>query len=306
MDQIDHAQASAQLRDQFNAAIKERGISVQKAATQMGMKSSARLSQWAKGKYGGRVDRVETSVTAWLARESGRTEIISDEIPFVKTTIAKKAFDVARKAHVARSICLLVGPSGVGKTRAMREYATVNPDVIMIECHKLYRARDVISDIHRATGLDGKGTVHVMVRDIVERLKGNGRLIIIDEAENLNATSLDEIRRIHDWAGVGILYVGLERFYAQLRGLRGDYEYLVNRVRARAKVERLTEDDARQIIMRYIDQPGSLVRHFHEASNGVARLLITLIVDSMELARAYDTRVTPDIITAVVQERGLS
>jgi hypothetical protein len=38
----------------------------------------------------------------------------------------------------------------------------------------------------------------------------------------------------------------------------------------------------------------------------VARLLITLIVDSMELARAYDTRVTPDIITAVVQERGLS
>ena len=61
-----------------------------------------------------------------------------------------------------------------------------------------------------------------MVSGIVKKLKGSGRMIIIDEAEHLPYKALELLRRVHDKAGMGVLLVGLPRLIHKIMEGRGE------------------------------------------------------------------------------------
>ena len=46
------------------------------------------------------------------------------------------------------------------------------------------------------------------MNEVVNKLNNSGRLLIIDEAENLPYRALEITRRIHDKTAVGVLLVG--------------------------------------------------------------------------------------------------
>lgn len=306
MKESNENQTAEQLvRDQFAEFVERRGKgSMTAAARSMGLSSSA-LSRWANGKYSGDNDKVSAAVTSFLEREAMREQIEPlDEIPFQDTSVARKFFLAASKAHVNRSIALVIGPSGVGKTRIAKEYVRRNPDVIMIECDATQHLRHVIADIHLAVGMSGNGTAPDMLREIIARLRGSGRLLICDEAENLSNTALDAIRRIHDKAGIGVLYVGLKKFENKLLRLREQHEYLTNRVRTKTEIDHLDPADTYEIAKSILpDDPEGISDALHTASNGVARVLIDLCKDARDISRFKRKPVTETMIKHIVSER---
>ena len=202
-------------------------------------------------------------------------------------------------------IGLVTGESGIGKTRSIEWYCSNGTGVIHIRAHAKYSTKDVFADIHRALGFDGTGNVHKMMNDIVSKISGNKRLIIIDEAEHLTANTLDEIRQINDRSGAGVLYVGLPKFRAQLKTLRSKFEYIVNRISVPRRIDQLSTDDVEALVRTVLPEAaGKVSAEFHSASAGNARVLETLIFNVQRTLRIRqkterDAVITPDMIRQV-------
>ncbi|MDT8324284.1 MAG: AAA family ATPase [Bacteroidota bacterium] len=280
-------------------------VSLTAAARSMGLAGSA-LSRWSHGKYEGNNEKIAQAVAVFLDREDERGRILHEGgVPFITTAVSKSVFGAARKAHLTRSMGLLVGPSGVGKTRSIKEYARRYPDAILIECNVFAKAREVVTDIHRAVGGSGTGSDNQMLSDIVERLRGSGRLLIIDEAESLRARTLDGIRRIHDFAEIGVLYVGLDKFYHQLRKLNVDYEYVVNRIRTFTRLGRLDIDDTQALASTILPDAKQIAEELHDASHGVARVLLDLCREVAAMSRVNEIEINAEMVRQAAEERGV-
>lgn len=304
-DSNENQTAEQLVRDQFAEYIDRKGKgSMAAAARGMGLSASA-LSRWANGKYTGDNEKVTAAVASFLEREAARIQIEPlDEIPFQETSIYKRFFQAAKKAHITRSIALIIGPSGVGKTRIAKEYVNRNHGVMMIECDATQQLRHVMADIHRAAGMSGNGTAPDMLGELITRLRGSGRLLICDEAENLSSQSLDSIRRLHDKAGIGILYVGLKKFENKLLRLREEHEYLINRVRTKTELDYLDQNDTYAIASGILTEGlEDISDALHEASNGVARILIDLCKDARDLSQYKRKPVTETMLKHIVAER---
>ena len=89
-----------------------------------------------------------------------------------------------------------------------------------------------------------------MLIDIVNKLKNSGRLIIVDEAENLPYRALELLRRIYDKAKVGILLVGLPKLLTNLKGNKGQYKQLYSRVGVLAELLPIPGNDILEITSR--------------------------------------------------------
>jgi DNA transposition AAA+ family ATPase len=127
------------------------------------------------------------------------------------------------------------GPSGIGKTTAIRAYqrsasnvwvATLNPTA-----GGLY---GVLGAITRAVGVSEKSPLnkHDAVVDAIRAKRG---LLVIDEAQHATTQALDQVRAIHDRAKIDIALVGNETVYARLEGdgRKPAFAQLFSRVGAR-------------------------------------------------------------------------
>jgi DNA transposition AAA+ family ATPase len=204
--------------------------------------SGASVSQWLGGIYPANPKELEKKISAWLQR---RREV--DALPLqgverfqsvVKTVVYNQVTGSLRQCHLYGKIGVVTSPSGTGKTTAIRDYVAQNPGSIAIDCHPTFPMRSVLQEIAKQGGIEARGNVHEVLMAICDKLKGSGKVIILDEAEHLKPTVLDVVRRIYDLSGVGIVYVGLPRFAATVRGLRGEYQYIWNRCRVKREVQR--------------------------------------------------------------------
>jgi len=111
-------------------------------------------------------------------------------------------------------------PSGTGKTRTANEYKLRNRATILITLDITTRAPGaVIRRIADRTGGQGKRyNIGDLLEAVIERLRGSKRLIIVDEAHFLSWEGHELLRKIHDCAGVGIVYLGQERLYSEMKG----------------------------------------------------------------------------------------
>ena len=190
--------------------------------------SPTTLHLWLNDKYKGNVGKINKAVEQYMERELLREENVN--IPFVETSVAQDIFEIANTCHVESEIGVCCGCAGVGKTYAVKMYALEHSDVILIETDFGYTPKVLFSEIHKTLGFEGTGALHNMVIDIVDKLKNSGRLIIVDEAENLPYRALELLRRIYDKARVGILLVGMPKLLKNLQGDKGQYTQLYSRV----------------------------------------------------------------------------
>jgi DNA transposition AAA+ family ATPase len=288
------------LRQELRALMEERGISQGVVARALGI-SNTSLSQWLSSTYKGNVSKIDGDVEGFLRLQNERSKGRKKEIAFVQTSAARKLYEVARICHLDGEIGVVYGEAGIGKTMAAKQYAAVNTDVILIEADLGYTARALFTDLHRRVGLDGAGTVHDMFNDVVARLDGSGRMIIIDEAEHLPYRALELLRRIYDKAGIGILLVGMPRLVHNLRGKKGEYAQLYSRVGIATNLQRLQAQDAEAIVRSVIPESNGLWKTFMEASGGNSRRMSMLIIRSIRLAEINDTKVTPEVVQLAAQ-----
>ncbi len=271
-------------REKLKQLMSEKKLSQNAVAKAMGVNAGA-LSAWVNDTYKGDNAKIAQAVEGFLIRNAEKAETTKKRVPFVKTVASKRLFEIARTCHIDEIVGVAYGDSGVGKTTCAKEYVRQNNDVILVEADPGYTAKVVVSEIHQALGLDGKGSLHDMFAECVTRLSRTGRLIIIDEAESLPYKALEMLRRLHDKAEIGILLVGMPRLISNLRGRKGEFTQLYSRIGIASKLGGFCEDDTALYLTEVMPDGMSLLPTFHQVSGGDPRTLRELTRESRRLAK---------------------
>lgn len=271
------------------------GWSMNKLAKSAGISPSA-LSQFISGQYPGDNEKVKTKIATVIERESAKNFLHKTSPNFIETSISARFFDIARAAHLYQEIGVCYSDAGLGKTESAREYTGRNPDTILIEADPGYTVSVLFKELHDRLGNGGHKAVHYLFEDCVHRLKGTGRLLIIDEAEQLSYKSLEMIRRLHDKSGIGVLLAGMHKLLGNLRGIRGEYAQLYSRVGMAVKLDPLKESDTRAIVSRLLSDATDFWHIFHRECAGNTRRLIKTINRTIHISDVNKCSIDEDVI----------
>lgn len=285
----------SKLQEQLRQYVEEHDLSISAVSRAIDY-SQAVISQWMDGKYPGDNAKVEDAVKNFLELQQDRKSLPKQDIPFVQISTTRKIHETARMCHLDGEIGVIYSDAGLGKTVGVKRYAEKNRNVILIEADLGHTAKVLFADLHRRLGMDGRGSVHDMFEDVVMKLKGSGRFIIVDEAEHLPYRALELLRRLYDKAGVGILLVGMPRLIMNLRGRRGEYAQLYSRVGVAVKLDVLKAVDVQDVVSAAIPGSNGIWKSFNEASGGNARILSKLIYRTQRVAKINNTHITPEIV----------
>src|SRR5665213_176714 len=180
----------------------------------------------------------------WLEDEAKR-EAAPKPTDFVMTRVAEEIFTVAEAAVTLKCIGLVHGPSGLGKTMALKAVAVEKPGSAFISVRTACTApKGLLQSIGAALGLRNVSSEspRAMTRRLEELLIGTPRLIIIDEIHKL-ATGGDDkalhvLRDLYDATGAPMLWSGTTDLVAYLeRGQARGHEPLAQ-IRRRIGIAR--------------------------------------------------------------------
>jgi DNA transposition AAA+ family ATPase len=257
------------------------------------------LSQYLGGKYPGDNEGIDKQVKAFLDLQQARAERKKIVTPFLETSVARKVHEAASIAHEDGIMVVVVSEAGYGKTEALKEYAKRNPDVIYLEIDLGYNAQVLFQEIHKHEfGDTSHKELHDMHNSIIDKLRGSGRMIIIDQAEYLPHKALEMLRAVYDSAGVGILLCGLPRLLENLRGQRGQYLQLHSRIGAVAKLAPITMDDAKLIITRMLGEKRAekVYASFYKRANCNARHMVKMVNAAVRIAHVNQCHINEDVV----------
>ena len=230
---------------QIRAILDKGEFSQSKIAGEIGISSSA-LSQYLKGKYPGDSASIESALQAFIVRQNNNPKqetmlFYPDGIVETKTT--KTVRDLAITAYQDGEICVLCGAAGSGKTSGIKAYAYQNGGTIVITANTAYTQRALFSEIAENIGESPNGTIISIYNRIKRKLNGIRKTIIIDEAEHLPYRALDLLRSLQDECKFGLVMVGTEKLYYNLKGNQNQYSQLYSRIAVYRKTEEMTQKD---------------------------------------------------------------
>lgn len=290
------------LLEQFEKHLKETGRSQRFVARATNV-SEERLSAWRHQKYTGNVGKIEAAVKVYLDREKQKVAVGRKRTPFIMTTVARRLIEVAQACRIDEVIGVATAPAGHGKTYGLHEVARRFPESLLIEADQGYTAFALFGMLHKLLcSHTGKESLHDMVENVIDRLKNSGRLIIVDEAENLPTKALDLLRRVHDKAGVGILLVGLPRLEANLRGHRGEFAQLHSRVGIYAKLGEITKEDAHELVESMIPGTNGRSEQMYKVAKKNARSLVLLCKRARRIQQINKLECIDDEIVTTASE----
>lgn len=240
------------------------------------------ISMWLNGNYNGKNDKITDAMNNFIQREKERS--VENDLPFVDISIVKYVSEIGRLCHTQGKIGVCVGRAGLGKTVAVKKYTKDFQDSILIESDSGYTAKSLLKEIHRRLGLSSKGSVYDLMDEVVRKLNQSGRLLIVDEAENLPYRALEITRRIHDKTGVGVLLIGRSILLENLKGYNNQYDQLYSRVKYTKIIDRLLIQDVIKIL-ESIGQDTKLAETYLLYSDGNTRRLEHLISHSISVAK---------------------
>jgi len=243
----------ADLRDRVAATMADEGISQNKAAKEAQISATA-LSQFMTGTYKGNNVVVATKLTAWLndrAQRAALDGVMPIAPTWVETRTARRVYEALAFAQLAVDISIVYGGAGLGKTTAARQYRREHASVFIAECTpSTASVPTMLQEVGMALGLKDM-PLHParLQREIVNRLRNTGGLLIFDEAQNLTDQSLEQARRLHDLAEVGLAFLGNEVIYTRISGGSRSESFapLFSRVGRRVRLTRAVGEDVKAI-----------------------------------------------------------
>lgn len=241
------------IRRLVDEVLERESISRASLAKESGI-NPARLSQFMANKYPGDNEPIARSLQRWLNQHNER-QSSAGALPtapnFITTRTAAKILDALTWAQLASDITVIYGGAGLGKTQSINHYAETENNVwVCTLSPSSSTVPAVLEEIAFAIGMKEPPSRSARARrEIVERVRNTGGLLIIDEAQHANTQALDEIRSLHDAAGIGIALVGNEQVYSRMAGgNRAAYlDRLFSRVGKRVKLNRALQADIEAI-----------------------------------------------------------
>lgn len=197
----------------------ESGLSWSQLGKLTGLNQST-LSLFGGGTYTGNNDNVATKVLAYRDRLAVEAEIAADApiVPeWYETATSRHVTGLLRYAQTGEIVLIVSGP-GLGKTLTARRFAAADPNVWLATMSPSSAGvATMASEVAATVGLgEIKGSPQQLSRQIRNHVQGKKGLLIIDEAQELNDKSLNEIRSWHDRTGVGIALLGNEKTVGQI------------------------------------------------------------------------------------------
>lgn len=236
------------LRELVKDVMEQHDLKQDATAREIGRSASA-LNQWLSGKYKGDVTAVEADIQKWLARRADTAAFgpgLRAEPRFVETPAAKAYLSTLRYTQSGGNFGLIYGASGAGKTRAVKHYATIRPNVWVLTASPADKTLvPFLKRLARAIGIGDPGNGASEITDaIIAKVQGTGGLIVVDEADHVDLTAIEQLRFIHDQTRIGVVLVGNDVIYTNISGgtRRAEFARLYSRVGKRQRAFCTRED----------------------------------------------------------------
>lgn len=151
---------------------------------------------------------------------------------WIDTPTAARIVGALSYAQAIPDIALIYGGAGVGKTSTARRYASTGTNVWLATMTPATSGVvPALEEICSALGIPTTNGAAPLHRSIVRKVAATGGLIIVDEAQHLAPAALDQLRGVHDAAGIGLALVGSKEIHARMIG--GDSAPALERLRSR-------------------------------------------------------------------------
>jgi DNA transposition AAA+ family ATPase len=211
--------------------LKESGRSAQSVSRALGKGfSPATISNFLNGMERGDHEKTARALNEYMERETRAGEAKRPQ-GFVETSVAKRMLVVVRTAVETKSIGLVVGPAGMGKTLTAKAAASIYTGSIYLRVTQSERRNTgLIASLARMLGVPARGTISITHRLVIEHLSGTGRPLLIDEAHALQASAIDALRDIHDEAEVPIVLWGTHDVRRKVNDTEAWYGQLNSRI----------------------------------------------------------------------------
>ena len=244
----------------IKAFMKKQGLSQADIARALGVSATA-ISQYLGGRYGEQGGD-QTALAARLATYMANyLQQAPAEVPLAATQDIQMVDYVCSETVRYKEMGVIYGKAGSGKTVAVKTFAEKHPETVLIETIPIGTTRGLLMDMLRQLGQrEPAGSQEQLYREAVARFKRAQRILIIDEAENLNSTSLNVLRRIHDFVQVPVILVGTFALIGNLKGREGKLLQIYSRAQNKHQMIGLTVADRQTLfgelgpeIQRYTD-----------------------------------------------------
>lgn len=210
--------AIARLREDARSVITGERLS-QRAAADEANVAQGTFNAWLAGSYAGDNARVAAEVAKWLEARRSRKRIkaiVPQPPSFIATKTAQNIVDLLQYAQTLRDMGLIIGSPGTGKTCAIEYYRASHPSVFSATMEPAKSStHHLLSELATILRIARKSVLEISDA-VVGRLKDRDALLVIDEAQHLQSSAIDQLRTIHDKARCGVVLVGNESIIGKL------------------------------------------------------------------------------------------
>lgn len=227
--------------------IKKTGKTQAAVAQELGISSGA-LSSFISGSY--KTPHTIVPKVKNLMEINEKKKITLTDPPYVETSVSKMVKNAIKYSHIRGKISVVYGDAGIGKTQAFRSYLRENGLAIGITISPTYASITGVNELLAEQLGVRERVARKITNEIIGRLRGSGRVLIIDEAQHLTVRALNHIRCLADEAEIGVCLIGNEEVYSKLKGSgKADFAQLFSRIGMRepVSIHNITREDVKKV-----------------------------------------------------------
>ena len=179
----------------------------------------------------------------------------------METGISRQVTNAIRYSHLQGKISVVYGDAGIGKTVAFRNYLAKNTLAIGVTISPTYASITGVNELIADQLGVRERVARKQTAEIINKLRGSGRVLVIDEAQHLTVRALNHLRCISDESGVGICMIGNDEVYTKMKGSgRADFAQLFSRIgmRKQVLVANITKEDVQAVFGGYVKEESAM------------------------------------------------
>ena len=206
------------MREKVIEYIKNNNINNRKFADKIDVAEST-FSRYMKGDYPNPT-AIEDKIREFLEKEEKRNNsFIRDGISFAMTTISKRIINVLEYTYIQKVISCIYGDAGIGKTYTTKNWMSGRNDIYFVTATPTFATpRPFLKLLASKLKTSKTGAQDEVYMEIIEKLEGTDKMIIIDEAQHLTKKTLEIVRSINDSTNTAIVMIGNEIIYSKMLG----------------------------------------------------------------------------------------
>ncbi len=245
--------------------------------------SDAQLSSYLKSSYVGDVQSLELKLNNFIDNFIEPNNKSQDEAFFIKTKNTTSVTYILEKAIKQTRLSVITGNAGYGKTTAIKRFIKDRPEAIYIKANNLFTTKDFLEILCQRLNIKIERRGRDMFNNVIKALSRVDRFIVIDEAEWLKDKTLDMIRNIWEESDTAVILSGTLHLKQNLKGARGELDYVDSRVRGRVTLNSLNDSEFKAVCSHYGVEKEAL-KKVKAFTGGNFRLTIFLLEESRDLA----------------------